>query len=133
MKHEPRRIKEFFVSDHRSKHHPRIGFSDSGADGGTKPNSGGRHEGIEEETMSGDNQPETVSVPVTQQDFMVIRASLHHSISFWGHVLETKEYPENFDEGKAREILTMSQDVMEKVNMILTMKPIPSPNVGVSH
>ena len=83
--------------------------------------------------MSGDNQPETVSAPVTQQDFMVIRASLHHTISFWGHALETGEYPENFDEGKAREILTMSRDVIEKVNMILTMKPISSPNVGVTH
>jgi len=83
--------------------------------------------------MSGDNQPETVSVPVTQQDFMVIRASLHHSISFWGHALETGEYPENFDEGKAREILTMSQDVMEKIQAILSMKPLPSHNVGVSH
>ncbi len=83
--------------------------------------------------MSGDNQPETVSVPVTQQDFMVIRASLHHSISFWGHALETGEYPENFDEGKAKEILQMSQEVMEKVNKILTLRPLNSHNVGVSH
>ena len=83
--------------------------------------------------MSGDNQSETVSVPVTQQDFMVIRASLHHSISFWGHALETGEYPENFDEGKAREIITMSQEVMHKIQAILSMKPLPSHNVGVSH
>ena len=83
--------------------------------------------------MSGDNQPETVSVPVTQQDFMVIRASLHHSISFWGHALETGEYPENFDEGKAKEILQMSQEVMHKIQAILSMNPLPSHNVGVTH
>ena len=75
---------------------------------------------------------ENVSVPVTQQDFMVIRASLHHSISFWDHVIGTGEYPEGFDEGKGREILQMSRDVMEKVEMILTMKPLPSHNVGVT-
>ena len=82
--------------------------------------------------MSGD-EPKNISVPVTQEDFGVIRASLLQSIRFWNHLVETGEYPENFDEGRAREIVKMSQDVLEKVELILTMKPIPSHNVGVTH
>jgi hypothetical protein len=81
--------------------------------------------------MSGNN-PERISVHVTQQDFGVIRASLIHSYEFWKHVVETGEYPENFDEGKAKELILMNQEVLEKVEMILTMKPIPSHNVGVT-
>jgi len=81
--------------------------------------------------MSGNN-PERISVRVTQQDFGVIRASLIHSYEFWKHVVETGEYPENFDEGKAKELILMNQEVLEKVEMILTMKPIPSHNVGVT-
>ena len=79
------------------------------------------------------NQPEVFSVKISQQDFGVIRASLIHSYEFWKHVVEIGEYPENFDEGKATEIMKMSREVLEKVEMILTMKPIPSPNVGVSY
>ena len=81
--------------------------------------------------MSGD-KPETFSVHVTQQDFGVIRASLIHSYEFWKHVVETGEYPENFDEGKARELILMNQEVLEKVNKILTLRPLNSHNVGVT-
>jgi hypothetical protein len=80
-----------------------------------------------------EDKPETFSVHVTQQDFGVIRASLIHSYEFWKHVVETGEYPENFDEGKARELILMNQEVLHKIQTILSMKPIPSPNVGVSH
>ena len=52
-----------------------------------------------------EDKPETFSVHVTQQDFGVIRASLIHSYEFWKHVVETGEYPENFDEGKGFEDL----------------------------
>lgn len=76
--------------------------------------------------------PEIFSVAITQQDFMVIRASLHHTVSFWAHVLETGEFPEGFDGEKGREILQMSEEVLEKVNLVLTMKPVNSPNVGVT-
>jgi hypothetical protein len=51
-----------------------------------------------------EDKPETFSVHVTQQDFGVIRASLIHSYEFWKHVVETGEYPENFDEGKAKAV-----------------------------
>ena len=79
-----------------------------------------------------ENKPETISVPITQQDFGVIRASLIHSYEFWKHVVETGEYPETFDECKARELILMNQEVLEKINLILTMKPISSHNVGVT-
>ena len=79
-----------------------------------------------------ENKPETISVHVTQQDFGVIRASLIHSYEFWKHVVETGEYPKTFDEGKARELILMNQEVLEKINLILTMKPISSHNVGVT-
>ena len=69
-------------------------------------------------------KPETFSVHVTQQDFGVIRASLMHSYEFWKHVVETGEYPENFDEGRAKELILMNQEVLEKINLILTMRPI---------
>jgi hypothetical protein len=88
-------------------------------------------EGIEGEAMSED-KPETFSVHVTQQDYGVIRASLIHSYEFWKHVVETGEYPEYFDEGKAKELILMNQEVLEKINLILTMKPISSHNVGVT-
>lgn len=77
------------------------------------------------------NQPEVFSVPITQHDFGVIRASLQQSIRFWNHLVETGQYPNNFDEGMAKEIAKMSREVLEKVELILTMKPIPSHNVGV--
>ena len=79
-----------------------------------------------------ENKPETISVPITQQDFGVIRASLIHSYEFWKHVVETGEYPETFDEGRAKELILMNQEVLEKINLILTMKPISSHNVGVT-
>ena len=79
------------------------------------------------------NQPEVFSVKISQQDFGVIRASLIHSYEFWKHTVETGEYPENFDEGKATEIMKMSREVLEKVELVLTMRPIPSHNVGVTH
>ena len=69
-------------------------------------------------------KPVTFSVHVTQQDFGVIRASLMHSYEFWKHVVETGEYPENFDEGRAKELILMNQEVLEKINLILTMRPI---------
>jgi hypothetical protein len=47
-------------------------------------------------------------------------------------VVETGEYPENFDEGKAKELILMNQEVLHKIQTILSMKPIPSPNVGVT-
>jgi hypothetical protein len=86
---------------------------------------------VGERNMSED-KPETFSVHVTQQDFGVIRASLIHSYEFWKHVVETGEYPENFDEGKAKELILMNQEVLHKIQTILSMKPIPSPNVGVT-
>ena len=55
-----------------------------------------------------------------------------HSYEFWKHTVETREYPENFDEGKATEIMKMNREVLEKVELILTMKPLPSHNVGVT-
>ena len=79
-----------------------------------------------------ENKPETISVPITQQDFGVIRASLIHSYEFWKHVVETGEYPETFDEGRAKELILMNQEVLEKINLIITMKPISSHNVGVT-
>ena len=78
------------------------------------------NEGNEGETRMSGDKPETVSVHVTQQDFGVIRASLIHSYEFWKHVVEIGEYPENFDEGKARELILMNQEVLEKINLILT-------------
>ena len=71
-----------------------------------------------------EDKPETFSVHVTQQDFGVIRASLMHSYEFWQHTVETGEYPENFDEGRAKELILMNQEVLEKINLILTMRPI---------
>ena len=71
-----------------------------------------------------EDKPETFSVHVTQQDFGVIRASLMNSYEFWKHVVETGEYPENFDEGRAKELILMNQEVLEKINLILTMRPI---------
>ncbi len=80
--------------------------------------------------MSEDNK-ERVSIHVTQQDFGVIRASLIHSYEFWKFVIETKEYPEGFDAGKARELMVMNQEVLEKVNEILKMQPIYPPTTEV--
>ena len=80
--------------------------------------------------MSEDNQ-ERISIRVTQQDFGVIRASLQQAISFWEHMVATGQYPENFNEDGAREIVKMNQEVLEKVEMILAMNPLPSHNVGV--
>ena len=79
------------------------------------------HEKVGGEAMSED-KPETFSVHVTQQDFGVIRASLMHSYEFWKHVVETGDYPETFDEGKAKELILMNREVLEKIDKILSMK-----------
>lgn len=80
--------------------------------------------------MNDNNKP--FSVAVTQADFGVIRASLIHSVEFWKHTILTGDYPEKFDEGKAKELVKINQSVLEKVETILTMTPIPSSNVGVT-
>ena len=69
-----------------------------------------------------EDKPEIFSVHVTQQDFGVIRASLMHSYEFWQHTIETGDYPETFDEGKAKELILMNREVLEKIDKILSMK-----------
>ena len=69
-----------------------------------------------------EDKPETFWVHVTQQDFGVIRASLMHSYEFWQHTVETGDYPETFDEGKAKELILMNREVLEKIDKILSMK-----------
>lgn len=69
-----------------------------------------------------EDKPETFWVHVTQQDFGVIRASLMHSYEFWQHTVETGDYPETFDEGRAKELILMNREVLEKIDKILSMK-----------
>ena len=76
---------------------------------------------------------EQISVPVTQEDFILIRASLHHTISSFKHVLETSEYPPGFNEEGVRSLIVMNTELLEKINLILTLKPLPSHNVGVTN
>lgn len=76
---------------------------------------------------------EQISVSVTQEDFILIRTSLHHTISSFKHILETSQYPPGFNEEGVRSLIMMNSQLLEKINTILAMKPVSSYNVGVTN
>ena len=76
---------------------------------------------------------EKISVPLTKNDFILIRAALHQTISSFKYILETGVYPEGFNQEGVSELISMNSELLEKVEIILTLKPVPSHNVGVTN
>ena len=84
-----------------------------------------------ERTMS-----EQISVPVTQEDLKVIFACCLNTHNLFKLALENdhlKTQVGNLTDEELVRWLNSIEGVMEKVEMILTLKPIPSHNVGVTN